>query len=219
MVASLDSPYSRRRRYGMDIGKVEQCQHKPRDTIGQYATMISEYFSLHQCQLQIKQTMNGDKCAMPSFVPISANSIYTCEYLTLIIGDLTNCVNNINTTNLAVEAILGLTDLMEKARSNFVDVLCRRWERDAKTFFVMEEWILNPQSPQFTTLLMRYYDYNKFCARTFYRICSLVVIPTDINEPQERIIPPSYIEEVRGSSSSRPKRTDWCSRHSQITHH
>ncbi|KAG1118304.1 hypothetical protein G6F42_013231 [Rhizopus arrhizus] len=199
MGVAMDSPSSRRRRHGMDMGKVEQCQRMTQDIIGRYASLISEYFSLHQRQLQTKQTMDGDKYVMPSFVPVNANSIYTCEYLTLIIGDLANCVNNINTINLAGEAFSGLTDLMEKARSKFIDVLCKCWERDAKTFFMLEEWILDPQNPQFTTLLKRYYDYHKFCARTAHKICSLAAVDADINAPQERIIPPSYIEKVRGS--------------------
>lgn len=200
MGVAMDSPSSRRRRHGMDMGKVEQCQRMTQDIIGRYASLISEYFSLNQRQLQTKKSMDGgDKYLLPGFVPINANSIYTCEYLTLIIGDLANCVNNINTINLAGEAFSGLTDLMEKARSKFVDVLCKCWERDAKTFFMLEEWILDPQNPQFTTLLKRYYDYHKFCARSAYKISSLAAVVADITEPEERIIPPSYIEKVRGS--------------------
>ncbi|KAI8641657.1 exocyst complex component Sec5-domain-containing protein [Parasitella parasitica] len=199
MGVATDTPLSRRRRHGMDMGKVEQCQRMTQDIIGRYASLISEYFSLHERHLQTKQTMDGDKYVMPAFVPINANSIYTCEYLTLIIGDLANCVNNINTINLAGEAFSGLTDLMERARSKFVDVLCKCWERDAKTFFMLEEWILDPQNPQFTTLLKRYYDYHKFCARSAHKISSLTAVAADINEPEERIIPPSYIEKVRGS--------------------
>lgn len=199
MGVAMDSPSSRRRRHGMDMGKVEQCQRMTQDIIGRYASLISEFFSLHERHLQTKKTMDGDKYVMPAFVPINANSIYTCEYLTLIIGDLANCVNNINTINLAGEAFSGLTDLMEKARSKFIDVLCKCWERDAKTFFMLEEWILDAQNPQFTTLLKRYYDYHKFCARSAYKISSLTAVASDINEPEERIIPQSYIEKVRGS--------------------
>jgi exocyst complex component 2 len=140
-----------------------------------------------------------DKYLMPTFVPANANSIYTSEYLTLIISDLANCVNDINTINLAGEAFSGLTDLMEKARSKFIDVLCKCWERDAKTFFMLEEWVLDPQNPQFTTLLKRYYDYHKFCARSAYKIASLSAVADDIDNQEKRMIAPNYIEKVRAS--------------------
>lgn len=200
IAASDSAPSSRRRRHGMDMAKVEQCQRMTGDIIGRYASLISEYFSLNEKNLQVKKTMDGsDKYLMPPFVPVNANSIYTSEYLTLIISDLANCVNDINTINLAGEAFAGLTDLMEKARSKFIDVLCKCWERDAKTFYMLEEWVLDPQNPQFTTLLKRYYDYHKFCARSAYKIASLSAVSDDIQDQEKRMIAPSYIEKVRGS--------------------
>ncbi|GAA5808629.1 hypothetical protein MFLAVUS_002021 [Mucor flavus] len=195
-----DAPSSRRRRVGMDMAKVEQCQRMTGDIIDRYASLISEYFSLREKNLQTRKTMDGsDKFLLPSFLPVNANSIYTSEYLTLIISDLANCVNDINTINLAGEAFSGLTDLMEKARSKFIDVLCKCWERDAKTFFMLEEWVLDTQNPQFTTLLKRYYDYHKFCARSAYKIASLSAVSDDVDGQEKRTIAPNYIEKVRSS--------------------
>ena len=200
MTIASDPPSSRKRRQGMDMAKVEQCQRMTSDIIGRYASLISEYFSLHEKSLQTKKTMEGaDKYILPDFAPLNANSIYTSEYLTLIISDLANCVNDINTINLAGEAFSGLTDLMEKARSKYIDVLCKCWERDAKTFFMLEEWVLDPQNPQFTTLLKRYYDYHKFCARSAYKIASLTAVTDDADKPEKRLIAPNYIEKVRAS--------------------
>jgi exocyst complex component 2 len=198
MGIALDTPSSRRRRQGMDMAKVEQCQRMTRDIIGRYASLISDYFSLDE---QAYRTMDEEsyKHYIPAFVPVNANSIYTCEYLTLIISDLANCVNNINTINLAGEAFSGLTDLMEKTRSMFIDVLCKCWERDAKTFYMLEEWVLDPQNPQFTTLLKRYYDYHKFCARSAYKIASLTAVSDDSQDQRERTIAPHHIEKIRGS--------------------
>ncbi|KAI7877332.1 exocyst complex component Sec5-domain-containing protein [Mucor mucedo] len=200
MGIASDPPTSRRRRHGMDMAKVEQCQRMTGDIIGRYASLISDHFSLDEKNLQLKKIMDGsDKYLMPAFVPINANSIYTSEYLTLIISDLANCVNDINTINLAGEAFSGLTTLMEKARSKFIDILCKCWERDAKTFYMLEEWILDPQNPQFTTLLKRYYDYHKFCARSAYKIASLSAVSDDIENQEKRIIAPNYIDKVRSS--------------------
>lgn len=199
IASSADPPSSRRRRQGMDMAKVEQCQRMTSDIIDQYASLISEYFSLHEKNLHTKKTVDGDKYIMPAFVPKNANSIYTSEYLTVIISDLASCVNDINTINLAGEAFSGLTALMERARSKFIDVLCKCWERDARTFYMLEEWVLDPQNPQFTTLLKRYYDYHKFCARSAYKIASLTAVADTIERQESRMIAPNYIEKVRAS--------------------
>lgn len=193
-----DASSSRRRRHGMDMAKVEQCQRMTGDIIDRYASLISEYFSLSEKNSQSRKPMD-DKLFLPSFLPVNANSIYTSEYLTLIISDLANCVNDINTINLAGDAFSGLTDLMEKARSKFIDVLCKCWERDAKTFFMLEEWILDPQNPQFTTLLKRYYDYHKFCARSAFKIASLSAVSDDMSNQEKPAIAPNYIEKIRAS--------------------
>lgn len=121
---------NRKRRQGMDMNKVEQCQRMTRDIIDQYVSLLSDYFSLDQKQLEMQKVKDGsERCIMPSFVPVNANSVYTSEYLTLIIGDLATCVNDINNINLAGEAFSGLTNLMEKARSKFIDIVCKCWER------------------------------------------------------------------------------------------
>ncbi|KAI7903981.1 exocyst complex component Sec5-domain-containing protein [Cokeromyces recurvatus] len=197
---SPTTPSSRRRRHGMDMAKVEQCQRMTQEIIGRYASLISDYFSLNQRHLQMKKNMDGSETySMPSFVPINTNSIYTSEYLTLIISDLANCVNDINSIHLAGEAFSGLSELIEKTRSKFIDVACKCWERDAKHFYMLEEWILDSQNPRITTLLKRYYDYHKFCARSAYKIASLSAIPDNINEQEKQLIAPNYIEKVRES--------------------
>lgn len=131
---SFDSPSSRRRRVGMDMGKVEQCQRMTREIVNRYASLISDYFSLEEKQIQVRKGADGSsKCVMPSFLPLNANSVYVSEFLTLIISDLANCVNDINAINLAGEAFSGLASLMEETRSKFVAVVCKCWERGKRS--------------------------------------------------------------------------------------
>ncbi|KAI8331626.1 exocyst complex component Sec5-domain-containing protein [Choanephora cucurbitarum] len=196
-VATPPTAARNRRRIGMDMGKVEQCQRMSRDIIDRYASLISHYFSLDQPSLETKKAIDGTHTPiLPSFAPPNANSIYTCDYLTTIIGDLASCVNEIHGIHLAGEAFSGLTELMEKIRSKFIDVLCQCWERDAKTFYMLEEWVLDPTSPHITTLLKRYYDYHKFCARSAYRIANLSAVSEDQDDYR---ISTHTIEKIRGS--------------------
>ncbi|KAI8970337.1 exocyst complex component Sec5-domain-containing protein [Mycotypha africana] len=198
--STASTPTSRRKRQGMDMAKVEQCQRMTRDIVNRYAALISDYFSLNEKQLQKKKNMDGsDKYIMPPFLPVNANSIHTAEFLTNIVNELASCVNDINTINLAVDAFSGLTTLLTKAQSKFIDVVCKCWERDAKTFYLLEEWVIDQQNEQVTTLLKRYYDFHKFCARSAYKIATLTALSSEDNDVQGQIILPAHIETVRGS--------------------
>ncbi|KAI9492453.1 exocyst complex component Sec5-domain-containing protein [Zychaea mexicana] len=192
----------RRRRQGVDLGKVEQCQSMTRNIVNVYAQLISDHFELNVRDMPVQENPDGtESVVMPAFIPVNASSIHVSEYLTRIIGDLGHCVNDISAIHLAGEAFSGLTDLIEKARWKYVDVICKCWERDAKTFYLLEEWILDPEIPQCTGLLKRYYDYHKFCARSTFRISTHVVTVDDMaNQKHERpIVKPEYVERIRGS--------------------
>jgi exocyst complex component 2 len=66
---------------------------------------------------------------LPKFLLKNANSVYVSDYLTRIIGELANCVNDINLINLAGEAFSGLTELMEQTRWKFIETICKCWAR------------------------------------------------------------------------------------------
>lgn len=171
----------RRQNVGVDLTKVEQCQKMTRNIVDLYAALIANHFSLTKRHLATQRNADGtDKIIMPSFLPKNACSIHVAEYLTRIIGDLAHCVNDISAIHLAGEAFSGLTELMEQARWKFVEVICRCWERDAKIFYLLEDWILDTDLPQCTSLLKRYYDYHKFCARSAYKISSLIATTDDL---------------------------------------
>ena len=202
MKTSENDGGGRRRRQGVDLGKVEQCQSMTRNIVDMYAKLISDHFDLNVRDMPVQQNPDGtESVIMPTFIPINASSIHVSEYLTRIIGDLGHCVNDISAINLAGEAFSGLTDLIEKARWKFVDIICKCWERDAKTFYLLEEWILDPEIPQCTGLLKRYYDYHKFCARSTFRISTHVVTMDDMaSQKHERPeVKPEYVEKIRGS--------------------
>ncbi|CDH55023.1 exocyst complex component sec5 [Lichtheimia corymbifera JMRC:FSU:9682] len=191
---------SRKRRQGVDMGKVEQCQSMSRNIVDLYASLISDYFSLNEPSLPVQQNADGTETViMPGFLPVNASSIHVSEYLTRIISDLAHCVNDISAIHLAGEAFSGLTGLMEKARWKFVEVICKCWERDAKSFYLLEEWILDPELPQCTGLLKRYYDYHKFCARSAFRIATLAVTNDDMVAQSRQEVKPEYVEKIRAS--------------------
>lgn len=70
---------------------------------------------------------------------------------------------------------------------------------DAKSFYLLEEWILDPELPQCTGLLKRYYDYHKFCARSAFRIATLAVTNDDMVAQSRQEVKPEYVEKIRAS--------------------
>ncbi|KAI9311707.1 exocyst complex component Sec5-domain-containing protein [Dichotomocladium elegans] len=191
---------ARRRRQGVDLEKVEKCQSMSRNIVDLYATLISDHFSLNDHSLPVRRNPDGSEVAlMPDFIPVNASSIHVSEYLTRIISDLAHCVNDISAIHLAGEAFSGLTDLIEKAKWKFIEVICKSWERDAKNFYMLEEWILDSEVPQSTGLLKRYYDYHKFCARSAYRVATLAITNDELDLQNRPDVKPEYVEKIRAS--------------------
>ncbi|KAG0174880.1 hypothetical protein DFQ28_007669 [Apophysomyces sp. BC1034] len=185
---------TKRRGQGVDLTKVEQCQRMTRNIVDLYASLIANHFALDEKHVQAE---GSEQEALPEFLPPNANSVYVAEHLIRIFADLASCVNDIHAIHLSGETFSGLTDLKEKARWKFVEVVCRCWERDARTFYMLEEWILDPECPHYTGLLKRYYDYHKFCARSAHKIASLMAV-TD--EQQQQVhIDQEYVHIIRYS--------------------
>ncbi|KAI8147481.1 exocyst complex component Sec5-domain-containing protein [Fennellomyces sp. T-0311] len=198
--AAKSTEGGRRRRQGVDLGKVEQCQSMTRNIVNMYAQLISDHFDLNMRDMPVEQNNDGtESVVMPAFLPVNASSIHVSEYLTRIINDLGHCVNDISAIHLAGEAFSGLTELIEKARWKFIDVICKCWERDAKTFYMLEEWIFDTEIPHCTGLLKRYYDYHKFCARSTFRISTYIVTVDDMAKQERPEVKPEYVEKIRGS--------------------
>ncbi|KAL0086050.1 exocyst complex component Sec5-domain-containing protein [Phycomyces blakesleeanus] len=190
----------RRRRQGVDLGKVDQCRKMARNIVDLYSSLLSTHFGLDERVLPVRRMADdSEQTVLPSFLPPNANSIHVAEYFTRIVADLANCVNDMHGIHLAGDAFSGLTELMEKARWKFVDVLCKCWERDAKTFYMLEDWVLDPESPQCTGLLKRYYEYHKFCARSAYKMASLMAVTDDAIQQGRHDIGSDYVEKIRSS--------------------
>ncbi|KAI8083026.1 exocyst complex component Sec5-domain-containing protein [Halteromyces radiatus] len=188
----------RGRRANVDLSKVEQCQSMSRNIVDKYASLLSSYFTLDHI-MDIHDSDNEKyKDDMPSFLPLNTNSIHVSESLTRMMTTLSNCINDLNNIHLPGEAFAGLTDLLEKARSKFIDVICLCWERDAKNFYYLEDWVLDPYNPQYTGLLKRYYDYHKFCARSAHKVASMTVI-SEGGGGGVRNVDSVYVDKIRSS--------------------
>ncbi|GAB5588983.1 Exocyst complex component S5 [Umbelopsis nana] len=191
--AQKASASSRRKRQGVDLGKVEQCQVMAKDIVNLFAQLLSNYFELEVVGGKTSTAAEPQPGTLPKFLPKNTNSVHVSDYLTRIIGELANCVNDINLINLAGEAFSGLTELMEQTRWKFIEVICKCWARDAKTFYLLEDWALDNELSEYTNLLRHFYEYHKYCSRSAYKIASL----SAVTDNQRHEITVEYLKIIR----------------------
>jgi len=89
-----------------------------------YITLISEFFSLSD---KAVVPPSGDLMSLPAFVPQGSNSITTAFFVSRILSDISECVGDVTTAELAGDATSGLKGLLESARWRFEVVLCDLW--------------------------------------------------------------------------------------------
>lgn len=69
---------------------------------------------------------------------------------------------------------------------------------DAKNFYYLEDWVLDPYNPQYTGLLKRYYDYHKSCARSAFKIASMSAISDEIGEQRQQVSA-HHVDKIKSS--------------------
>jgi len=113
----------------MDLRKVDQCEKMSSGVIELYASFLTELFTLSPISDEppstpITPTFSYEK---PSFVPPHSDSITTCYFLTRILNEMNECVNDINSINMASDASGTLSTLMDQTRWCFIGIICETW--------------------------------------------------------------------------------------------
>ncbi|KAG9296285.1 hypothetical protein G9A89_014877 [Geosiphon pyriformis] len=114
---------NRRRRQAMDLRKVEQCQNMAKGVIDLYASLLSDFFRLAPPEASLNNVV-GAPPQTPSFLPTHSDSVTTCYFLTRIVMEMSDCVNDIKSINMAPEASGALSTLIDETRWGFVEIIC-----------------------------------------------------------------------------------------------
>ncbi|KAF0492794.1 exocyst complex component Sec5-domain-containing protein [Gigaspora margarita] len=173
---------NRRRRQAMDLRKVEQCQNMAKGVIDLYASLLSEFFILPPIssnQVRDQETL--------SFIPSQSDSVTTCYFLTKILNGISECVNDINSINMASDVSNALQILMEQTRWKFVEIICDAWNSDAKIFYALEDWSLDQDNREITNFLRNFHIFHKYNSRSAYKIASLGYVSDEDDNKSSRI--------------------------------
>lgn len=132
------------------------------DVIRLYISLISQFFTLSDMAVISSESAQG--ITVPPFVPQSSNSLTTAYYLTRILSEIQECVHEVLTMDISLDANSGMKSLLESTRWRFEGALTSVWLRglcvkilsptysyedacvsaDANLFHYLETWASDP---------------------------------------------------------------------------
>jgi exocyst complex component 2 len=62
-------------------------------------------------------------------LPANSNSLIAAQYLIKVLGEIQDCVYEVNVMEISNDAFVGLKDMMESLRWRFIDILTHTWLR------------------------------------------------------------------------------------------
>jgi exocyst complex component 2 len=96
------------------------------DIVKLYATQMCEFFEITEINAPPSKGPST-----PFFLPAGSNSLTTSHFLTKLISEINDCVNDVVAVELSSEANTLLQNLLQNARWRFEEVLYDVWKKGA----------------------------------------------------------------------------------------
>ncbi|KAF8512663.1 exocyst complex component Sec5-domain-containing protein [Hysterangium stoloniferum] len=185
---STNGPSSRR--------SPSQIRTMATDIVKTYIALLSEFFSFSD--MAVMAPASGDsKGAEPKFIPPGTNSLTSGFYLSRILQEISECINDVGAAEVSSEAGAGLRELLDSARWKFIDVLGHTWMRDARLFHFLENWESNTQVPGTTVYLTKMQIFQMHNVSSAYRIaCGTETSSGPNKNPKQKLIRPEFAAKV-----------------------
>lgn len=97
------------------------------DIVKLYISLISEFFLLSDKAVSSPTANNAS--ATPPLLPKNSNALTTAHYLTRILGEVQETVNEIAALEISSEVSANTKGFLESTRWKFEDVLIHTWLR------------------------------------------------------------------------------------------
>lgn len=111
--------------------------------------MLVQFFKLTEVSILVREPLSP----LPSWVPRQTCSMTAAHYMRLTLSELSDVVNDLKALDIGATP-RSLSSLVTNAGFCFTEVLCQLWQEDAKVFYRLEDWTLNPDA-EATTLYLR----------------------------------------------------------------
>lgn len=104
------------------------------DIVSLYVSLLSQFFSLSSSTHSPAPapgagTDPNAAVTLPTFVPACSNAPTICHWLLKILGELTECVNEVASLELAGDTSASLKELVASMRWRFEETTCAAWVR------------------------------------------------------------------------------------------
>lgn len=99
------------------------------DIVKQYISHLSEFFMFSDAAAITSPSLGST--TTPPMLPKDSNTLTTMHHLSRILGEIQDCVNEINGMEISSDASANLKGLLESARWKFDDILVHCWLRGA----------------------------------------------------------------------------------------
>jgi exocyst complex component 2 len=109
-----------------------QCRTMVLDMVRSYIALLSEFFSLSD-MAAASASKSG---VLPTFLPFGSDTLTTSHYLIRILGEITECVNELQGMDVSGDTNSSLRDLLETATWKFEETLCATWSRGKESIHI-----------------------------------------------------------------------------------
>lgn len=96
-----------------------------------FISLVSEFFFLSDIVVMASPGGPSTTAGSPPSLPTHSNSFTTAFYLTKMLTDVQESVNEVNGLDIGGDVSAGLRSLMESMRWRFEDILTHAWVRGA----------------------------------------------------------------------------------------
>lgn len=174
----------------------------------QFISLIGQAFTLSDLSIATSPSQNGD--ALPfEFIPDGSTSITTAYFSTKILAELVECMIDLEGIGVSGEverasaAGSKVTDelrnaakaMIESCRWRFVEAMCDTWAKDAKRFFGLETWDLNPEVPGTTIYLVQLNALQRHCASMGWQLAG----GSNRTGRNDTTVPPVFISRLKNA--------------------
>ncbi|KAF8633062.1 hypothetical protein AX15_001537 [Amanita polypyramis BW_CC] len=145
-----------------------QCRTMAFDIVKLYISLISEFFNLSDVALMASASPANNNFSQR--IPTNSTSLSAAYYLQKILGELQDCINDVNALNVSNEITSSLRSLMNSIKWRLDDNLINAWLRDALIFYYLESWRANTSNSTSTHYLVQIELYQRYMTTAAFKI-------------------------------------------------
>ncbi|KAG7097587.1 hypothetical protein E1B28_004924 [Marasmius oreades] len=175
-----------------------QCRIMALDIVKLYVALISEFFTLSDMAVMALSTSSSSSAE--SLMPHNTTSFTTAHYLTKIMGEVQECVNELNSMEISNEVSSSLRGLLESVKWRFEDILITAWLRDADIFYHLETWTPSSADPSATHYLTQMELFQRYVTTAAFKLAGGVDLSSSssLTKPslKQNPIPSAFVTKI-----------------------